>query len=159
MRAASRLVMMRPVPLDRDYRGDDSPVPVAEPDPGAGRRSVRRVALIGAAVLAAVSAGVASVRDDLGDDVLDGSVLALLLLVLLVHLWASRWRWLVSVPLTLVPAVPLIVGAVDDAEPATSYGVVAVGAVAATLTLALGAAAANRWGPVEGGRFDVLWQL
>lgn len=151
--------MMSLVPLDRDHRGDDVPAPAAEPDRDAGRRNVWRVGLLGATVLAAVSAGVATTRDDLGDDVLDGAVLALLLLVLLVHLWASRWRWLVAVPLTLVPAVPLIVGAVDDAEPATSYGTVAVGAVVATLTLALGAAAANRWGPVEGGRFDVLWQL
>ncbi|TCJ00783.1 hypothetical protein [Aeromicrobium sp. IC_218] len=145
------------MPMDRDYRGDDVPAAVTEVD--AGRRSVWRVALLGALALAAVSAGVAASRDQMSEDTADGWVLGILLIVLLVHLWASRWRWWMSVPLTLPPAVPLIVGAVDDTDLGTSCAVVAVGAMVASGTLALCAAAANRWGPVEGSRLDAFWHL
>lgn len=122
------------------------------------RRSPWRVPLLGALGLGVVAAAVQAVHGSFGDGAgLAG--LGVAALVLLVHLWASRWRWALSVLLGFLPALLLLVGSAADLE---STGDVAVLVGAGTLvslgTLAACTWAANRWGAVQ-GRLDGWWRL
>ncbi len=115
----------------------------------APRRRTWSIALVAAVLTAAGGAALVLVADG---SVGDGSALGFSALVPLLvgHLWASRWRILLSVLLSLVPGLVVAAAVVSTARsgdgPAAGLVFVAAAAVMTLVTAAVAGWVANRWG-------------